>query len=39
MKNHSDLINKNRVVFICKDGREGLAEKGPFDVIHVGGAL
>ena len=30
---------KGRIEFICMDGRKGIKEKGPFDVIHVGGAL
>jgi len=28
-----------RVIGVTRDGREGLPEHGPYDVIHVGGAI
>ncbi len=39
MKNHKELIESNIIEFVNQDGRKGLADKGPFDVIHVGGAV
>ena len=39
LKNHKNLIDNNNIVFVNKDGRNGLADQGPFDVIHVGGAV
>ena len=38
IKNHSELLNDDRIEFIIKDGRKGLAKHGPYDVIHVGAA-
>ena len=33
-----ELIESGRVSFIVRDGRRGLAEYSPFDIIHVGAA-
>ena len=37
-KNHSDLLKSKRIQFIVGDGREGYAENGPYQAIHVGAA-
>ncbi|KAI5710248.1 hypothetical protein M8J76_004995 [Diaphorina citri] len=37
--NHANLLDDGIIEFICKDGRAGLHEKGPFDVIHLGGSV
>lgn len=37
--NHADLLDDGILEFICRDGRAGLHEKGPFDVIHLGGSV
>lgn len=39
MKKHKEFIENKRIVFVTKDGRKGLPEHGPYDVIHVGGSL
>ncbi|XP_050301362.1 LOW QUALITY PROTEIN: protein-L-isoaspartate(D-aspartate) O-methyltransferase-like [Anthonomus grandis grandis] len=38
MKGNSDLLTSGRVQFVTGDGRQGYAEKGPYDAIHVGAA-
>ena len=38
MKSHKELIENKNIEFVVKDGKNGLEEKGPFDVIHVGAA-
>jgi protein-L-isoaspartate(D-aspartate) O-methyltransferase len=38
-KGNSYLLKQKRIIPILKDGRKGLADHGPYDVIHVGGAL
>ena len=43
MKSNPELLDPSdeasgNVEFVCGDGREGLAESGPFDCIHVGAA-
>ena len=35
-KDHPELLENNRIILMCSDGRLGLPEHGPFDVIHVG---
>jgi len=35
----SSLIEDGRIIMVKADGRKGLKEHGPYDVIHVGGAL
>ena len=37
-KHHSDLLKSKRIQFIVRDGREGYAENGPYQAIHVGAA-
>lgn len=39
LKNHKEYIEEGRVEFVIGDGREGLAQHAPFDVIFVGGAV
>lgn len=38
-KQNKILIKHKRIIPIKMDGRKGLPENGPYDVIHVGGAL
>jgi protein-L-isoaspartate(D-aspartate) O-methyltransferase len=38
-KNHEDYIKDGRIEFVTGDGRKGLIECAPFDVIFVGGAV
>lgn len=38
-KGNAYLIKQKRIIPILKDGRQGLKEHGPYDVIHVGGAV
>jgi protein-L-isoaspartate(D-aspartate) O-methyltransferase len=33
------LLKQKRIIPIIKDGRKGIPEHGPYDVIHVGGAI
>uniref|UniRef100_A0A8D9EF43 protein-L-isoaspartate(D-aspartate) O-methyltransferase n=2 Tax=Cacopsylla melanoneura TaxID=428564 RepID=A0A8D9EF43_9HEMI len=37
--NHPDLLDDGILEFLCQDGRRGLHEKGPFDIIHMGGSV
>jgi len=39
LKNHKEYIEDGRVEFVIGDGREGLSQYAPFDVIFVGGAV
>jgi len=36
-KKNGDLIP--RITFLTKDGRKGIPEYAPFDIIHIGGAI
>ena len=38
-KDNRYLIRMKKIIPITCDGRKGLAEFGPYDVIHVGGAV
>jgi protein-L-isoaspartate(D-aspartate) O-methyltransferase len=38
-KGNAYLIKSKRIISLLKDGRHGLHEFGPYDVIHVGGAI
>lgn len=38
-KGNSYLLKQKRIIPVLKDGRSGLKENGPYDVIHVGGAV
>jgi protein-L-isoaspartate(D-aspartate) O-methyltransferase len=38
-KNHGSYIQTERIKFICKDGRSGDKENGPYHIIHFGAAL
>ena len=38
-KNNKHLLKTRRIMPFTCDGRKGLREYGPYDVIHVGGAL
>lgn len=38
-KNHKKYIDDGRIEFVVADGRKGLPECAPFDVIFVGGAV
>jgi protein-L-isoaspartate O-methyltransferase len=33
------LIKTKRIIVKTMDGRKGCKEEGPYDVIHVGGAM
>ncbi|XP_006824355.1 protein-L-isoaspartate(D-aspartate) O-methyltransferase-like [Saccoglossus kowalevskii] len=37
-KQHYDLLTSGRVILINGEGRDGYAEEGPYDAIHVGAA-
>jgi len=37
IRNHKEYIEDGRVEFVIGDGREGLIQHAPFDVIFVGG--
>ncbi len=37
-KGNPDLLETDRILLITGDGREGYAEKAPYDAIHVGAA-
>jgi protein-L-isoaspartate(D-aspartate) O-methyltransferase len=39
MKNNSKLKNDGKLIFVKGDGRKGLEEHAPFDVINVGGSV
>jgi len=38
-KNHKEYIDDGRIEFVVADGRKGLPEYAPYDVIFVGGAV
>lgn len=38
-KENKILLKKKKIIGITKDGRKGLPEYAPYDVIHVGGAV
>lgn len=38
-KGNPYLIKQKRIIPILQDGRKGLPQHGPYDVIHVGGAI
>jgi len=38
-KSHAEYLEKGIVKFMIADGREGLPQEGPFDIIIVGGAV
>ncbi|KXJ09381.1 protein-L-isoaspartate(D-aspartate) O-methyltransferase [Exaiptasia diaphana] len=37
-KGNADLLEDKRVILVLGDGREGHAQEGPYDAIHVGAA-
>ena len=37
-KNHGDLLDSGHVKLVIGDGRQGYANDGPYDAIHVGAA-
>ena len=38
-KNHGDLLNNKKIIFVNGDGRQGCKEYGPYKAIHVGAAV
>ena len=38
-KKNSILLKKKRIIPLTMDGRKGYKEGGPYDVIHIGGAI
>jgi len=38
-RSHADYLEKGMVRFMIADGREGLPQEGPFDIILVGGGI
>lgn len=38
-KNHADYLSSDKIEFLVADGREGLAQYAPFDIILVGGSV
>lgn len=38
-KQNKHLLTTKRIIPLTMDGRKGFADHGPYDVIHVGGAL
>ena len=38
-RNHAEYLEKGMVKFMVADGREGLPQEGPFDIIIVGGGI
>ena len=36
-RNHKEYIDDGRIEFVVADGRKGLPEYAPYDVIFVGG--
>lgn len=38
-KGNQYLLKQKRIIPIVKDARKGLREYGPYDLIHVGGAI
>ena len=37
-KHHKNLLDTKKVILVCGDGRQGCAEYGPYNCIHVGAA-
>jgi len=37
-KAYSNELNGGQIQIVCGDGRQGYAQEGPYDVIHVGAA-
>ena len=33
------MLRQKRIIPVLKDGRKGLEEYAPFDIIHIGGAV
>ena len=38
-KNHGNLLNNKRIIFVKGDGRQGCRGYGPYKAIHVGAAI
>ena len=38
-KSNPYLLKQKRIIPLLKDGRKGHKECGPYDIIHVGGAI
>ncbi len=38
-KGNIQLFKQKRIIPVLKDGRKGLEEHAPFDIIHIGGAV
>lgn len=38
-KRHKDYVTSGRIKFVCKDGKSGYKEQGPYHIIHVGAAV
>jgi len=38
MKKHSNLLDDGKIILSECDGRKGLGEHHPFDIINVGGS-
>ncbi len=38
-RNHRRLLDQGRIVLVEGDGRKGLGQFAPYDVIHVGAAV
>ena len=38
-KNHGNLLNNKKIIFVNGDGRQGCKEYGPYKAIHVGAAV
>lgn len=37
-KNHANLLNRKKIIFLNEDGRKGCKRYGPYKAIHVGAA-
>lgn len=37
-KNHAELLQSGRILYVVGDGREGYKPEAPYDAIHVGAA-
>jgi len=37
IRHHADYLEQGKIEFLIADGREGLAQHGPYDIILVGG--
>ena len=38
-KHHKQLLDSGSIIIVNDDGRKGLAEYAPYDVIHIGAAV